>query len=317
MNFLDLQQNVYRKVGFSDTPAPEVSARVKMYLNEVHRRVLGMPGMDYLRTGLTTFATVASTSRYGLPYDVQRIMSVRDTSNDIKLRSESFQWFTEAQPDPATSTGNPEIWVPVGYGALRMQPSDSSTLYAVSSSASDTTPKLTVEGIRSGNLTTATVPLTGTNPVSLGAWTQVNKAYLTALPVGTVSIWEDDAVTGTLLATLPIGKTHFRYFNIALWPTPSSAITLTVDYLRNIEDMVGNTDQPMLPEDFHWVLSAGARMMEWEKQDDKRYAVARDEYERGVRDLKWFVRTRADAHEMSGMGEWRGSRLGPWFPRGT
>lgn len=317
MTFLDLQKNVYRKCGFADSPSTEVSTRVKMFLNEIHRRVLGIPGMDYLRVGTTSFATVANVSRYGLPYDVARIMAMRDTTNDLKLTSETFQWYTEEAPDPSTATGNPEVWVPIGVGPVRYQPANESTLYAISTGAD--TPTIYVEGISGGNLTTFSVAITGTTKKSLGTWSAINKLYVSAAATGLVSVWEDDATTsdgGTLLATLPIGQTHFRYQTVALWPTPSSALTLTVDYLRTVMDLVNGTDEPLLPEDFHWVLSSGARMLEYEKQDDSRYSAAKAEYEKGLRDLKWFVTQRADGREPIA-GTVRGSRLGPWYPRGS
>jgi hypothetical protein len=316
MTFLQLQQNVYRKTGYADSPATEVSTRVKMFLNEIHRRMLALPGMDYLRVGQTTLTTVANVSLYGLPYDVSRIMAIRDTANDRTLTSQSFAWYAAQEPDPSAITGDAELWVPVGYDCVQFQPSDASTCYVVSSAAGDTTQTVYVEGIRAGVLTTASVTLNGTTKVSLGAWTRFHKVYLSAAATGTVAIWEDDVTTGTLLATLPIGKTNFRYFSVALWPTPTDATALTVDYIRTVEDLVNNTDEPLLPEDFHSVLAAGARMLEYERADDSRHPVAKAEYQRGVSDLRWWVTTRADEQSMMGHGR-TGSRLGPWFPRGS
>jgi hypothetical protein len=247
-----------------------------------------------------------------MPFDVARILSIRDTTNDLTLKSASVHWYVGQEPDPSGTTGNPEVWVPIGYGPLRIQPSDASTLYAVSSSASDTM-SIVIEGVRAGNLTSATVTMTGATAVSLGAWTEVHKIHLLYLPAGTIEIWEDAQTTGTLLGTLPIGKTGFRYYTFALWPTPSSALTLTVDYQRQVQDMVSNTDEPLWPEDFHWVLAAGARMLEWEKQDDSRWQAARQEYEKGVRDLKWFVHQQTNSTGRATVG----SRLGPWYPKGS
>jgi hypothetical protein len=54
-------------------------------------------------------------------------------------------------------------------------------------------------------------------------------------------------------------------------------------------------------------------MLEYEKMDDRRYPAARDEWQKGVRDLKWFVTQQAD-----GVGTVVGrSQLGPWYPAGS
>jgi hypothetical protein len=54
-------------------------------------------------------------------------------------------------------------------------------------------------------------------------------------------------------------------------------------------------------------------MLEYEKQDDRRYPAARAEYQQGVRDLKWFVTQQADG----GMASGGRSQLGAWYPAGS
>ena len=77
--------------------------------------------------------------------------------------------------------------------------------------------------------------------------------------------------------------------------------------------MTESMDEPLVPRDFHWVIEAGAKMLEYEKQDDRRYPAAKGEYEKGVRDLKWFVTQQADGRD----GTAGRSQLGPWYPAGS
>jgi hypothetical protein len=311
----DLRLSLCRKLGYADNPATEVSTRLTMFLNEIHRRLLGLPGMAHLRQSSTTFTTVASTAQYSMPPDVARIVGMRDATNDATLSGQSWEWYMAQEPDPSATTGIPECWVPVGQVAVASQPSDASALYVDSTSASDTN-TCYVEGIRTGGYPFSTsVTMTGTTAVAIGSWTDIvgiTKFYLSAPAVGTVTLTED-AEGGTELARIAIGQTHARYLRIALWPTPSSAISLTLDYSRQIEDMSEQTDEPLVPRDFHWVIEAGARMLEYEKQEDKRHAIARAEYEKGVRDLKWFVVQQADG----GGGSGGRSQLGAWYPAGS
>lgn len=311
----DLRLSLCRKLGYADAPATEVTTRLTMFLNEIHRRLLGLPGMGHLRQSQTTFATVASTPQYSLPQDVARIVGIRDATNDATLIGQSWEWYMAQEPDPAGTTGIPEYWAPVGQVAVASQPSDASALYVDSTSASDTA-TCYVEGIRTGGYPfSSSVTMTGTTAVQIGAWTDivaVTKFYVSSATVGTVVLTED-AEGGTELARIPIGQTHARYLRIALWPTPDSAYTLTLDYTRQIEDMTYHTDEPLVPRDFHWVIEAGAKMLEYEKQDDRRYPAAKAEYEKGVRDLKWFVTQQADG----GAASAGRSSLGPWYPAGS
>ena len=313
MTFADLQKNVYRKTAYADSPATEVVTRVKSFLNETYRRVLGLPGMEYLRQTSTTFASVAATAEYSLPRDIQRIISVRDAVNSLTLVGKPWSWYTANVPDPTDLSGIPEVWCPIGQVAVSAQPSDASKVYVDSTAAGDTG-SCYVEGLRTGGYPFAsTVTMNGVTAVQVGAFTDIisiTKFYLSAAAVGTVTL-NEDAEAGTELARIQIGKTQGRYFRVALWPTPASALTYTVDYQRSVPDMIIDNDEPLLPEDFHWLLSSGARMMEYELQDDRRFPAAKSEYDKGVRDLKWFVAQQADGRDGPVPVA---SNLGPWYP---
>ena len=307
--------SLYRKLGYQSTPSVEVHDRLAGFVNEMHRRLMGLPGMGLLRQGQLTFTTVASTPQYSLPQDVARVIGMRDGSNDAVLRGVPWEWYLAHEPDPTSTTGTPECWAPAGFSAVASPPADASKLYVDSTSASDTD-TCYIEGIRTGGYPfSSSVTMTGTTAVQVGSFTDiiaVTKFYLSANAVGTVTLHED-ADGGTELARIPIGQSSARYLRVALWPCPSSAITLTLDYMRQVPDMLAPYDEPWIPTDFHWVIEAGAKMLEYEKQDDRRYPAARAEYEKGVRDLKWFVCQQADGGDATA-GR---SQLGPWYPAGS
>jgi hypothetical protein len=314
----DLRLSLCRKLGYADAPATEVSTRLTMFLNEIHRRLLVLPGMAHLRQSQTTFTTVVSTPQYSLPPDVAHIIGMRDATNDAALTGRSWEWYMANEPDPAATTGIPECWVTVGQVAYAAQPSNASALYVDSTSASDTN-LCYVEGIRTGGYPfVESVTMTGTTAVKIGTLSDVvaiTKFYLSDVAVGTVTLTED-IEGGTELSRIAIGQTHARYLRIALWPTPSSAISLTLDYMRQIEDMAENTDEPLVPRDFHWVIEAGARMLEYEKSDDRRYPAARQEYTDGLKSLRWWL-TEQSGLAVTRSGSAGRSQLGPWYPAGS
>lgn len=314
--FSSLQIDVFRRCGYADAPATAVSTRIKAFLNESYHRLLGLPGMEYLRQSQTTFDSVASTPQYSLPQDLARIIGIRDADNDLVLRGEPWSWYIRNEPDPTSTTGTPEVWCPVGTYAVAAQPSDASKIYVDSTAAGDTN-SCYVEGVRTGGgRFAATITMNGVTAVQAGSYTDIiaiDKFYLSAAAVGDVTL-HSDAEGGTELAKIPIGNTYARYFRVALWPCPDDAYTYTVDYHRQVRDMVNANDEALVPDDFAWVLAAGARMMEYEKLDDRRYPAAKADFEKGVRDLKWFVAQQADG-QSARTPQW--SSLGPWYPAGT
>jgi hypothetical protein len=293
-------------------------------LNQSQRDILSEPGMERLLTGTTTFASVASTPQYGLPQNVARIVKIYEATNRRTLGELSQDTYRQIQPDPTTPTGTPSQYVDLGFAGVAKQPSDASDIFVDSDSASDTNTAY-IEGYRTGGyFTSLSVTMTGTTAVSLkGAAlitdiVEITKFYLSAAAVGTVTLHED-ASGGTELARIPIGQTHARYRKIALWATPASAVTYSVDYERDIQDMANAKDEPLLPVRFHPLLIEAARRREWAKKDDRdRFVIADREYQRMLANFKYFLFSGSDVRPVMGRHTIeRPSTLGGWFPAGS
>lgn len=319
MTFTDLLADAYRMLNYSSSPPSDVVTRLKAMINEGHRAVLTMPGMVGLRDGTTTFASVASQVEYGLPQVIARINKISERTYDTVLLPQSVDWYREVEPDP--QEGTPEYYIPRGLRAVAKQPSDASEIFVDSTSASDTGTAY-LEAVRTGGYPVSlSVTMTGTTAVSLGtAYTdivEISDFYISAAAVGTVTLHED-ASGGTELARIAIGQTRSRYQTIALWPTPSAAVTYYVDYTRAITDLVNGNDEPMLPADFHPMLVTYATLKEWRKKDDARaFQDARAEWNDWVDKLKYHLYP-ADYIGMTGGVRTRGhSQLGPWYPPGS
>ena len=132
--------------------------------------------------------------------------------------------------------------------------------------------------------------MTGTTAVSLGAAItdviNIEDFYISAAAVGTVTLLEDSG-TGTELSRIPIGATYQRFYRYALAPTPSAAITYTIDGLVPITPMANDTDESFLDEDFHDILVDGAVHDEWKskgRSDDAKEL--RVEIEERIRELR-------------------------------
>lgn len=293
--------------------------RLTRFANEWHRRILVTPGLTRLRDDTIPFASVADQAQYALPQSVQKIRGIQDRTSDRHLGLIPLEAIRREDPG-LDSTGTPTSYAIVGQQQVAAHPSDASSLFVDSTSGSDTNTAY-VEGIRTGGYPSIrSVTMTGTTAVDVSAaitdWIQVTKFYLSSLALGTVTLHED-ASGGTELARIAIGEMYARYLWIQLWPTASAAVTYYVDYEREIPDMANDTDEPFLPRDFHWLISAGARLNEYERMDDNRAPALRGDVEDGIRKLILHVSNPPGYVVVPGMDGPHTSTLGSWTPAGS
>jgi hypothetical protein len=316
VNHLQLLTRLAQRRGADTRLNPVTKTRYGNSVNEVHRQLLRMPGMESLRYASMTFASVASQKLYAVPTQgVARINRITEQTNDRKLEYRTASWLDSVAPDP--TTGTPWAWIPKGYVEVHTQPSDASAVFVDSTSASDTGVAY-VEGIRTGGYyASVKVTMTGTTAVQVGSITDfiaITKFYLANAAVGTVTLHED-ASGGTELSKIAIGDVRGQFYAFQLYNTPSSVVTYTCDILRSIPDMVNDSDEPLIPEDFHDLLIDMAEMKELRKQDDvDRFQLLARDVKEGQSALKSFVISHPDW-----VPNWNGERaefstLGAWFP---
>ena len=292
MTFNAIELDVFRRLNFQDSPASAVKTRIDGFINQRHRRILAMPGLSRLRDDNLTFASVASQAIYAMGPAVSRIKAIYDaTTNQLKLTERTLQWLRTVDPR-LNESGTPEAWIPLSIKQTQKQPSAACDLHVISTSASDGAGVTCfVEYTRTGGYRASTShALNGLTDVALtstGDVIEVDKFYLSTNAVGTVTLL--DGLAGNVLATIPIGQEYARYLTIQLWPTPSAVVTYNVDYTREIFDMSNSTDEPLLPPDFHYLLSVGARLDEYEKMNDERLPVAQREWDLGISKLRNYV----------------------------
>lgn len=292
MTFQEILQDVYRRTN-KNTPDPETATRIMAFVNQRHRSLLTMPGIDQFRDSTSTFTNTAAVARVALPQALTRVKAIVDTTAGRRLTEKSKDWLRTV--DPQQTSGTPTTYIPSGYEAVAVQPSNASQIWVKSSSASDTSTAY-IQGIRTGGiLGSASVTMTGTTAVQLGSlsdWIEITKFYVSLTAVGSITLHEDSTV-GTELAQITIGRTRPYYFVVLLWPTPASAVTYTIDFTRELLDLVHDTDEPYLPTDYHDLLSIGARMDEYEKMDDTRYGAAKSQWKEKFDSLQYFIHGRA------------------------
>ena len=317
MTLGDLEADLYRRLNYAAAPATEITTRLRAFLNETQNEILAEPGMGRLLNGQFSFASVADTPQYSLPQAAARVKTLYEITNDRKLEPRSLDWY----PDQAAMTGTPMYYVDLGLTSIATQPAAATELFADSTAAGDTNIAY-IEGWRTtGYFNANNVTMTGVTGVTFDAaitdWVFLTKFFISAAAAGSVTL-QTTAAGGTVLATIPIGQTYVRYGRIALVPKPSSAITYTLDFEWNPQNMSVANDEPLLPPTFHRLLGSGARMKEYEKKDDTRFQQTKVEYDRVLQKLKFYLYTQAAGRPNLRGRMHRGiSTLGPQYPSGV
>ena len=224
-------------------------------------QIQGMRGYNHnwsFNRRKATLTTVASQEFYNLPRDLDKILLLRQTTSPTKLRYLPDDLFYRLEPDP-TATGNPvyyRLWEQEGLSTT-LAVADTVT---VSSSASDTSQKISVVGYNSsGYIQSEELSLNGLTAV-IGKLTYVaNKPIRiskSANTTGFITVTETSGAT-TILVLGPEERTA-RFKVAGLYPIPSSVISVYMEYFTRLRRLVNNTDVPDLDEKWIWVIRTGA-----------------------------------------------------------
>ena len=93
--------------------------------------------------------------------------------------------------------------------------------------------------------------------------------------------------TGIPRVFMPAGLDASGYPQFRLWPSPTSTINLSVDYLKTATDMTADGDVSVIPAKWHTdVLMNGAKVEAYEFLDDTRQELAEAKFMKGVEDMK-------------------------------
>lgn len=240
---------------------------VNLTLDEINdpawsfEQIQGMRGYNHNWTfnrRKNSFATVASQEFYNLPRDLDKVSLIRQTDSPIKLRFVPDDIFYRVIPNPEAA-GNPiyyRLWEQEGI-STSLAVADTVTI--ISSFAFDTQ-KISVVGYNSsGYIQSEELTLNGVTTV-VGTKTYVaNKPIRiskSADTTGYITVTETSGAT-TLLVIGPEERSP-RFKVAGLYPIPSSAITIYLEYFTRIRRLVNNSDVPDIDEKWIWVIRTGA-----------------------------------------------------------
>ncbi len=302
MRLVDIESTVYEQLNYATNPDPIVINRIRRAINETHRNILGMRGFDRLRRALLTANSIANVPYMSLPEAAVKIHSIADRTRKLLLREVSQQDIRYSDPGLSAVTAYPYEYAIDNYAApVSQDPPSASGVWVQSSSASDGSGTWAyVEGVTSnGAYRRGKVALNGVTATQvdsgISTWIKITKFYLTAAPIGTVSLYGDSGGTIPLAIIAPQNLTA-RYTRVELHPVPTGVVTYHVDVELHVNDMSIASDEPLVPEDFHWLLESGALLREYQKRQQVALVQLEERrFVKGISDMRSFVRQTSGA----------------------
>jgi|TARA_R100000808_G_scaffold24194_1_gene55103 hypothetical protein len=234
---------------------------VKAAINRTYRRVLQKTRQE---TSLREFslATVADTSKYGMPLYVKRILNIEDPTNKRVVYDISWREYDDLYAGN-TTTGDPTRAYVLGSFGTAAQNASASVFNVVSSNTADANNRyVTITGFVSGHLTSETITLNGlvtaTGSTSFdanGIERIVVHSIVNVDVVGTITVKD---ASGNTMASIPPTFKSPTHLWVEFYPIPDGVITYTVRCEMRKPDLVEDEDWPEIDEDFHNIIVWGA-----------------------------------------------------------
>ena len=254
-----------------------VNEFVNLSINEINDPGWAMPKGTYshlwsfLRRK-NIFPTVSGTEDYVLPRDLDKISILRQTSSPVKLKQVPDDRFFELIPNP-TATGNPKwyrLWEQEGVSTRLSSAGTIDVLSSSASDAGDTTLTVSVSGYDSNGIwRVETYALNGTTAVTGSITFAAREIYVSKQKTTTGSITVRRNSDSSTLVVLGPEERSPKFKVITLYPEPSSAITMYLEYFTRIPIMDKDSQAPAFDERWHYVVRQGtlAKVYQYLKEE--------------------------------------------------
>ena len=227
------------------------NSRVDLWTNIAQEELWQVIDPEYGKE-TTTFTTTSGTRQYNVEASINKVLSIVDQTNDLRLSQTSETELERFDPD-LDDSGTPYHYSTYGITYVNNQPSAASVITVVSSSDSDTTQTVQVVGTVSGVEDAETLTLNGiTNKIGSKSFSALRRITKSATTVGNVTATSNAAAVTNVI--IPSRRIFVEYQPIRLWPVPAGTYTVLVRYIRNPIPLRDATDIPDIPGIWHNAL---------------------------------------------------------------
>lgn len=208
-----------------------------------------------------SFATSAATSAYALDENTDRVIFIKDRTNESYLEVITEQDFLTNYYDDLDTTGTPEVCY-LKSEPVASQPGSAEAIIVKSSSSSDTTPTIFVRGITStGGEVYESLTLNGTTAVTASnSYTNILSVSKSAATVGKITMYDNDGTS--IVAELSPETLVSRYKILNIHPTPTAGATMELRTKRRVTPLSQDYDYPII-EDVEDIIELGAQADAW------------------------------------------------------
>lgn len=268
LNFAELYSAVQGLMERSDT---NLLTKIKDGLNAGYRSVADKrPWSALLRQ--TTISGVSGLDYIITGQEVDQIIDLSQRETPVLLALQRYAALLSRNVDIITNTGNPTVASPSGeIGVKAALPSDG-TIDVVSSSASDSTQKVRIQGYSASTLIPITelISLNGTGTVTSTNSYSSKEGYeprfsKDGTTTGIITITR----SSTTIAQLAPAELQARYKKWKIWPVFSSNLTMYLTFKKRVYQLVNDEDVPELECDNALILYAYAYCLREKRQTTK------------------------------------------------
>lgn len=201
--------------------------KAQVAVNRAIARVWNYKTWSFKRRSRTLSLT-SGTADYELPKTAGEVYSITLNQSPWKISAISKALFDMLVQNP-TDTGNPQVGILSDSLGVNEQPTSASTISLSSSSSSDTTQSVLVQGLVSGEDDYELINLNGTTPAATTkSFSYIEAVTKSALTAGRVTLTSNSAVTTNLI--LGPNDLTVRLRKITFFPEPASTLIATINY---------------------------------------------------------------------------------------
>lgn len=286
--FVEMYTNVGTNVQDTSSNTQNI---IKDYCNNIYADILRRVNYKNINDSYS-FSTVAGTRDYALPYDFYKEVSCYDSTNKIQLARMELQELIDKYIDGINVSGNISRYIILDK-FVRSQPTSSSTLSCVSSSAADSTQTIRIKGKTSAGVEVdESITLTGTTPAaSANSYTEVISITKSGVTAGYVTITSNSAAV--TVAVISSAEIAYRVKVIRLHYTPNSVVTISMPYFTKPLPLSSDYDQPVI--DCADIIELGATARTWRYKRQFSKALDYDSlYERSLSEFIWSIENQSN-----------------------
>ena len=261
--FTQLKDNIGAEI--QDTGS-DFATIIGRFINRRYFQILRATNWKNINT-THTLTMVSGTQNYVLPDDFYKPVSVHDVTNDLAIEVKELDDLYRYYGNEITDSGSVERCA-IYEDAVKAQPTSSSALAFVSSSASDTSITAQIRGISDAVETYETITINGTSTVNTAnSYTQIKGISFSKAREGYITVTSNSGAVTNAVIPREMMDTRFKLAKFHYVPTATA--TINMPYIIKPFPLSQDYDYPLLDVSDLIELGAISDCLKYKRQYSK------------------------------------------------